>query len=310
MSWVERAPSSGGRWGSGACLILATLFCGCAAPPRAQFPTVRDVLSQLKSQTDCSRAVQGEATLAVSSALIKIRGKMLYLAQAPENVRFDLYSDFGVTLSTLTSDGERFSLYSLEERAFWYGPAKTCNLARFTRVSVPPFALVELLRGRPPVLSHQPGDTRIRYARPLFAKGRYVLEIEGEHAAKQRLEIGVAPEDLEKPLEEQRLRLLSVEVTQGGDLVYRVKLSEHAPAQRLEATVSAEEAEMGITASPPSGPTCGSEIPRLLEFKVPNQGYKLIISNDEVAHNPPIAPSVFQQSIPAGVRSERSDCPQ
>lgn len=289
-------------------LVLVSLQSGCAAVPSAQFPTARDALIQLKSQTDCSRAVQGEATLIASSALLKIRGKMLYLAQAPESVRFDLYSDFGVTLSTLTSDGEKFGLYSLDQRAFWYGPAKTCNLERFTRVSVPPFALVELLRGRPPVLAHQPNAARLRYARPLFARGRYVIDIEGENAAHERLEIGIAPEDLEKPLSKQRLRLLSVQVTQGGELLYKVKLSAHAPAQRAPSAVSPEEAEMGILPPPLSGPECEAEIPRQLEFSVPDHGYKLIIASDEVAHNPAISPGVFQQDIPAGVTSERSDC--
>lgn len=305
---MERGPSLGGRRNLCTGVILAALSCGCAAAPSAQFPRASDALSQLKSQTDCSRALQGQATLTVSSALFKVRGKLLYLAQAPESVRFDLYSDFGITLSTLTSDGEKFSLYSLEERAFWYGPAKTCNLERFTRVSVPPFALAELLRGRAPVLAHGPEDARLRYSRPLFSKGRYVLEIEGDHSSKQRLEIGVAPEDLEKPIEQQRLRLLSVEVTQEGELLYKVKLFDHAPARREEVSVSAEDAELGIAPAPPTGPMCTSEVPRRLEFAVPSRGYKLIISNEEVFHNPPISPSVFQQDVPPGVRSKRSDC--
>ena len=292
----------------GTVLLVAALGGGCAAAPRAQFPTARDALSQLKSQTDCSRAVQGEATLIASSALLKIRGKMLYLAQAPESVRFDLYSDFGVTLSTLTSDGEKFSLYSLDQKSFWYGPAKTCNLERFTRVSVPPFALVEILRGRPPVLAHEPKAARLRYARPLFRKGRYVVDIEGENEARERLEIGIAPEDLDKPLEQQRLRLLSVEVTQGGDLLYKVKLTEHAIARRVDSAVTEEEAEMGIVPAAPSGPECEAELPRRLEFSVPDHGYKLIIASDEVTHNPAIAAGAFEQSVPGGVRSERADC--
>lgn len=308
MSGGRNAVSLPGWWGRGLCLLLAALQGGCAAAPRAQFPTVQDALAQLKSQTDCSRAVQGEAALIVSGALLKLRGKMLYLAQAPESVRFDLYSDFGVTLSTLTSDGEKFSLYSLDQRSFWYGPAKTCNLERFTRVSVPPFALVELLRGRPPILAHKGESARLRYARPLFRKGRYVVEIEGENGARERLEIGIAPEDFEKPLEEQRLRLLEVEITQRGDLLYRVELSGHAPARRADAVASEHEAEMGISPPPPSGPACEAEVARRLEFSVPNQGYKLIIESDEVKHNPALSPGVFRQSVPAGVRSQRSDC--
>jgi hypothetical protein len=243
-----------------------------------------------------------------SGALLKVRGNMLYLAQAPESVRFDLYSDFGITLSTLTSDGEKFALYSLDQRAFYYGPAKTCNLERFTRVKVPPFALVELLRGRPPVLAHKDGAARLRYTRPLFAQGRYVIDIEGDDDAHERLEIGVAPEDLDKPLAQQRLRLLSVRVRQSGRLLYEVDLSEHAPAKRAEVEISAEEAEMGIKPPLPSGPSCEAEVPRQIQFSVPDSGYKLTIINDEVAHNPALSPGVFRQEVPSGVRSQRSDC--
>ncbi len=294
------------NWSIG--LLILVSQAGCAALPKARFPAARDALAQLSAQTGCSRALQGDASLVASGGLVKVRGKMLYLVQAPERVRFDLYSEFGVTLSTLTSDGERFSLYSLDQRSFWYGPAKTCNIKRFTQVAIPAFALVELLRGRPPVLSHAEGSATIRYARPLFSKGRYVIEIEGDHQARERLEIGVAPEDIEKPLEHQRLRLLSVRVTQAGRLLYEAKLSDHAPAQRREDKVTPEEAEMGIVPLPPSGPTCAAEVPRTVEFSVPDRGYTLVISSKDVAHNPSLAPGVFEQEIPPGVVSERSDC--
>lgn len=295
-------------WGLCLGLAMAASQVGCAALPEARFPEARDALAQLAAQTGCSRALQGEATLVASGALMKVRGKMLYLVEAPERVRFDLYSEFGVTLSTLTSDGEKFALYSLDQKGFWYGPAKTCNIKRFTQVAIPPFALVELLRGRPPVLSHAEGSSTIRYARPLFSKGRYVIDIEGDHDSHQRLEIGIAPEDIDKPLERQRLRLLSVRVTQAGRLLYEAELSDHSPAKRREAAVTLEEAEMGITPPPPSGPSCEAEVPRTVEFSVPDRGYSLTISSREVSHNPSLAPGVFEQKIPPGVRSERSDC--
>src|SRR5690606_24327685 len=144
-------------------LVLAHQTLACARAPEAKFPTFDSALARLQSQTDCSRAVQGEAGLVAQGTLFKVRGKILYLAEAPEQLRFDLYSSFGVTLSTLTSDGKKFGLYSLDQKAFWYGPSRTCNIERFTRVAVPPFALVELLRGRPPVLSHRPEDVSFRY---------------------------------------------------------------------------------------------------------------------------------------------------
>jgi hypothetical protein len=292
---------------------LAALFCGlgvlgCHQVPQAQFPSVESALSRLYEQTDCSRAVQGDASLVASGPLVKVRGKMLYMAEAPEKVRFDLYSEFGVTLSTLTSDGKKFGLYSLDQRSFWHGPARTCNIKRFTQVAVPPFALVELLRGRPPVLEHDAGAARIKYRRPLFSEGRYVVDIESANEASQRLELGIPEEDFQKPLSLQRVRLLSVRVKQGGDLLYKVVLDGHRAASRAASKLTAEEIEMGVTPLPPSGPECNAELPSTLSFTVPGSGYKLTIENERAHHNPPIAPAAFQQSIPPSVRAEYSDC--
>src|SRR5690606_11018399 len=146
--------------------------------------------------------------------------------------------------------------YSLDQRAFWYGPARTCNLERFTRVAVPPFALVELLRGRPPVLAHEADGVSFRYARPLFSKGRYVINLEGENETTQRLEIGVDEVDFDKPLDQQRLRLLSVRVKQGRRLLYEVALNDHFEGTRKDSELSADEAEMGVMPLPSSGPEC------------------------------------------------------
>jgi hypothetical protein len=289
-------------------LVLAHQTLACARAPAAKFPTFESALAQLKEQTDCSRAVQGEAALVAQSALFKVRGKILYLAQAPEQLRFDLYSSFGVTLSTLTSDGEKFGLYSLDQKAFWYGPARTCNLERFTRVAVPPFALVELLRGRPPVLSHRANDVSFRYSRPLFSQGRYVIDVAGDHESTQRLEIGVADGDFDKPLNQQRLRLLSVRVKQGRRLLYKVALSDHFAGSRKDIELTSDEIEMGVTPLPPSGPECSAEVPGSLKFTVPDAGYTLVIENQEVHHNPPLQPGAFTQPIPSGVTSRHSEC--
>lgn len=304
-SLTFEAPRPVARAGS---IIFALLLLGCHEKPLAQFPTADSLLSRLYEQTNCSRAVQGDATLVASGALMKVRGKMMYMAQAPDKVRFDLYSEFGVTLSTLTSDGEKFALYSLDQKSFWYGPARTCNIERFTQVSVPAFALVELLRGRPPVLEHGAGQVDIRYRTPLFGRGRYVVDIVGEHSASQRLELGIPREDFAKPLKEQRVRLLGVRVRQGGRLLYEVALDGHAPKGRADAKLSQEEIEMGIPPLPPSGPECRAELPGKLTFAVPGSGYELTIDNENVAHNPPMAQTAFTQRIPSGVRSRYSDC--
>ena len=283
---------------------------GCHGAPRATFPTPAAALEHLGQQTSCSRAIEGDADLVVSSALFNLRAKLLYMAEAPDKVRFDIYSSFGITLSTLTSNGQNFALYSLDEKRFWYGPAKTCNLQKFTRVPIPPFALVEILRGRAPVLAHEPGSARIRFKQSWFGRGHYVVTVRGAHETTEKMTFGVPPEDWNLPLSEQRLRLLSVRVKQAGELLYKVELSDYRAAHRAESELSLEEKEMGILPQPPSGPVCETELPGTLKFSIPGTAYSLKIENNEVAHNPALHAGAFTQPVPQGVVSEYSDCPQ
>lgn len=280
----------------------------CHSAPVARFASGDSALSQLKSQTDCSRAVIGEAQLVVSRGPFSQKADILYMAAAPDRLRFDLYSAFGVTLSTLTSDGERFALYSLEDKSFWYGPARSCNLERFTQVPVPPFALVELLRGRPPVLAHGAKDIQVRLVQPWFSKPYYRVDILGDHESTQRLKIGIFDEDFGYSLDKQRLKLLSVEVRQAGSLMYRVELDGYHRAVRWEAELGSEELEMAIAPQEPSGPECSAAIPRSLSFEVPDSGYSFKILNEEVEHNPPLSAGSFTQPPPEGVVAHYSDC--
>src|SRR5690606_21066058 len=157
--------------------------------------------------------------------------------------------------------GERFSLYNLEERSFIYGPAKTCNVQKFTQVPVSAEALVELLRGRPPVLRHAPEDAQITFRKHLFSRGQYELEIAGRDETSELMEIGLRKEDYSLPPEKQRLRLLGVQVVQAGETLYEVRLSDYRPARRASQALSPEEEALGMSPRPPSGPACEAELP-------------------------------------------------
>lgn len=281
---------------------------GCYGQPRVQFPTAESAIERLREQTNCSRAVQGEAELAFSGEGRRLNGQILYLAQAPDKVRFDVYSSFGVTLSTLTSDGDRFALYNLEDKSFFYGPARTCNVQRFTRVPVPAFALVELLRGRPPVLAHTRQGSSIDFSGGFLSRGHYQLTFAGTPDATQTVEIAVHPDDWHKPLSDQRLRLKRVEVAQAGSVLYEVELGGYGPARRANLEPTAEDRAMGITEYAPTGPVCDAELPRKVTFYVPETGYQLTFRNEEIVHNPPISSASFQQNFPGGVVAQESFC--
>jgi hypothetical protein len=214
-------------------------------------------------------------------------------------VRLDVISPFGVTLSTLTSDGERFAFFDLREKKFSHGVANDCNVRRFLNVPVPPHALVRLLSGEAPVLVHEPPDASIRW------QGRYVIDIRSRHGARERIQLEPRPDDWELPYERQRLRVLEVEVEQRGVVLYRVELDDHRPARTAVARVD----ELGIEPDvPPSGPACDAEIPRRIRFVTPVSGQDVLFSHESIVHNPPLIEGLFRQAAPGGVAIRHSTC--
>ncbi len=256
----------------------------------------------------CSRVVQGEASLDYFGEGMRVTGKLLYLAAAPAQLRFDVYSPFGATISTLTSDGEHFALFDLPTKTFFEGPATTCNVERFTRVPVPPLALVELLRGQAPVLAHTADAARIEWQSGFFGGGHYLLELSGANAARQEIELEPVPDDWDRPYGQQRVRVTAVRVWQEQAELYRVELAGHEPAKRRPATRTAEEIEMGVPPLPPSGPECNAELPRRVRISAKASGQDLVIRTDEVWHNPALPRGVFRQTAPSGVTRRAAIC--
>lgn len=280
--------------------LVALALSGCARPPPpSQFPTADAALARMRATYACSRGVQGEAKLDLFNKQGRVRGNVLYLAMLPEKLRFDVYSPFGVTLSTLTSDGHDFALFDLKNKQFLYGPANTCNVERFTQVPVPPFALVELLRGEAPVLVHQASQASIAWDDP------YTIRIQSKHQATEEIQLEPVPADWNLPWQKQRVRVLEVDVSQQGIELYRAQMEDHAPAHTAKSRVDPEHLTPDV---PPSGPTCSAAIPRRLRLEVPGTEQDLILINKDVVHNPPIIQGAFRQKAPGGVEVRYASC--
>jgi hypothetical protein len=259
----------------------------------------------MRSTYACSRGVQGEASLDSFGEEGRVRGSVLYYAMLPERLRFDVVSPFGVTLSTLTSNGEKFALYDLQNKTFLHGPANTCNVARFTQVPLPPFVLAQLLRGEAPVLVHQESDASIEWDSGLFSGGSYVVRVQSQHDAREVIRLTPTPADFDRPWQEQRMRVLSVAVEQRGVELYEATLRDHRGVSTKPALPDPD----GLgEALPPSGPACGAEVPRTLRIEVPASGRDLVFHNEQQWHNPPLPPHVFEQTCPPGMRCRLSSC--
>ncbi|HEX4446826.1 MAG TPA: DUF4292 domain-containing protein, partial [Polyangiaceae bacterium] len=135
--------------------LVALAVAGCmrpvAAPPSSP-PSADAALARMHASFACGNAVQGSGKLDHYGQGGRVRGEVLLFAARPASIRLDIVSPFGVTVATLTSDGEQFSLADLRDKRFYVGPASACNIARLTQVPVPAHVLVDLLRGEAPVL--------------------------------------------------------------------------------------------------------------------------------------------------------------
>lgn len=254
----------------------------------------------MRVSQSCSRGVRAEATVDYFGEGGRIKGSVLYIASQPDRLRFDVFSPFGVILSTLTSDGTDFSLWDIKEKRFFYGPARTCNLSRFTKVPVPAFAMVQLLRGEAPVLVHEPGTARIAWE-----GGEYVIRVDSKHQASQTIALMPRDEDWLLPYSEQRLRVTGVHVSQQGIDLYDAELSDYRLAHTAPPYRDAEGLEADV---PPSGPPCEAELPHRVRIEVEEADHDLIFYNKEVAHNPPLLQGVFRQAPPRGARAQRLYC--
>ena len=276
---------------------------GCCGPPPSQFPNARAALDRMRETYSCTRGVRAEAKVDYFGDRGRVRASVLYMANQLERVRFDVFATVPVyqIVSTLTSDGENFTLYDLREKVFLYGPANTCNIARFTQVPVPPFALVQLLRGEAPVLVHSPEQASIEWD----GCDGYAIDIKSKHGASQLIHLEPTPETWNEPWQKQQVIVRDVTVTQQGYELYRAVMDDHEPAQ----TAKPDEDPDGIgPPTPPSGPACSAPLPRRMRLEVPDGDQELILRLQEAVHNPPLAEGVFTQPQPRGVSVRHADC--
>jgi hypothetical protein len=285
-------------------MAVLSSFVGCASvsPPLSRVPDAESALDRLRETGRCEVAIQASAKIEQTGEHGRIRGDLLMFAAVPARMRMDAVSPLGATMLTLTSDGRAFGLADFREKRFLEGPASACNIARLTSVPVPPYALVNLLRGQAPVLKHGPQGLGVTWS----AKGYYVIMVASTRDATEELHLAPRPADWSKPWSEQRMRLLDVTVRQYGEILYHAELSNHAVAAMGTERIDVLGNEPPL---PPSGPFCDAEIPKKIYLEVPGPNADVAFRYDDILWNPPLPNGIFQQAPPAGMPVEHVECP-
>jgi hypothetical protein len=181
------------------------------------------------------------------------------------------------------------------------GPASACNIARLTTVAIPPHVLGGLMRGQPTLLKHDPAAMTMAWDKG----GYYVVKVAGTRQAEEELHLAPHPDDMNKPWQEQRMRLVDMTVRQQGIVLYHASLGDHSPAPMSKPRVDPDGIDPPI---PPSGPECQAEIPHSIHLEVPGSDEDVIFKYDQVTWNPPVYDGLFTQQPPAGMGITPVDC--
>jgi hypothetical protein len=281
--WTGAVPALG---------IASLALGGCGTPPPAsQFPNARAAVDRIHRTQDCGAGIQATAKIDHFGKGGRVRGDLLAFGIWPDRLRMDVVSPFGVTLATLTSDGNKFSLYDLREKRFLFGPASACNIARLTTVPMPGHVLVSLLRGEAPVLKHDAPNATIGWD----TGGYYVVTLKGTNGSEERIKVAPHPSDFALPYDRQRLRLVDVEVKQQGIVIYHAELSDHRPAPIANPPM-------------PDAAACNAELPRRIHVEVPGKDEDVLFRYEDVKWNPSFTDGTFTQPIPPGVDVQRVIC--
>lgn len=282
-------------------LALGSMACG-TPPPRSMVPDARAALDRLHASQDCGIGIQAAAKIDHFGSQGRVRGDLLMFAIWPAKLRMDVIGPMNVGIvATLASDATRFSLADLREKRFFFGPAKACNIARLTTVPMPGHVLVSLLRGEAPVLKHQPAAATISWS----SSGYYVVKIPSTRDAEEEIHLAPHPSDLGLPWQQQRMRLVDVEVRQEGYVLYHAALGDHRPAAMGKPRVDPDGIDPPI---PVSGPMCQAELPRKIEVEVPSKKADVQFRYEDVTWNPPLVEGLFEQQPQPGLQLERVNC--
>jgi len=284
--------------------ILAALGCmACGTPPPASLvPDARAALQRVHATQDCGQGIHASAKIDHFGKGGRVRGDLLFFALWPARLRMDVVGPMNVgVVATLTADEKKFSLADLREKRFLYGPASACNIARLTTVPMPGHVLVSLLRGEAPVLKHDEKAATIEWSR----SGYYVVRIPSTRQAEEEIHLAPHPSDFGLPWQQQRMRVVEIEVRQQGIVLYHAELNDHRPTAMSKPQVDADGIDPEI---PVSGPVCQAELPRSIHVEVPGKQADVIFRYEDVTWNPPLTPGLFTQPPPAGLPIERVDC--
>ncbi len=201
---------------------LMSAACGTTAAtcPAARITDPKQALLRQQQEKAGLRSLRAEARVDQRGREGRIKGRVMMFVERPDRVRFDAVTQFGPAL-TLTSDGDNFALSDFKDNRFLTGKACERNIARMIGVALSGRDVASILLGESPLLEANHESMACR-------DGSYVIERKAQDGSRQELELSVYAEDVQKPPEEQRLRLVRASVWDAaGKAMFRVRYEDY-----------------------------------------------------------------------------------
>ncbi len=280
---------------------LSAAACHAIPPPRFQPPGAAEAVAQARKTHACGSSIEANGKIDHFGKSGRFRGSVMMFVAPPTKLRIDVVSPFGVALASLASNDNLFSLVDIRERHFFSGAASACSMAQFVGISLEPATVIDLLVGKLPHNAVVANGTKLKWS----GRGYYVIRATGAHGDNYELHLGVDPNDIARPWELQRLRLVGIYTTRGGRKLYSAEFGDFSPGLASTARIDPDGIDAPIE---PSGPACTADVAHKVRVEVPDEEADLQVRYEHVTWNPPIPADAFQLVATPEMTSETVFC--
>lgn len=267
-------------------LAVVASSCGGRPCPTHPFGDASAALEHYAAMRAPARVVRAHARVDRRDSEGRIRGSVSMFVERPDRVRFDAMTQFGPA-AILTSDGERFALMDLRENRYFVGPTCPANIERLLGIRFGGEEVTRFLLGETPRIQAESQDIRCE-------GGTYVVTLHAADGRRQELALEVRSADVDRPPEDQQLRLVRSEVfAPDGTTEWRVTYGDYAFVE---------------DPTDDRSPRRGVMLPFTLRFEDPRRGTDTLLRFEDIDLNVEPPPGAFQQQPRPGLTIEEVAC--
>jgi outer membrane lipoprotein-sorting protein len=176
--------------------LLAVTSCCCGPGPvngPASVPSADTLIAELRGHQAQLHSLRGATKMDYISPEGRTKVTVNLAVARPGRLRLEAENPIsGHTEGTLVTDGRTFALLDVRANRFLRGPALACNVARMTRIAMPPDDVALILLGSAPLLPHERAEVGYVSA----GGGREVLTLHLRGGARERIAVSRRTRDV------------------------------------------------------------------------------------------------------------------